>query len=116
MVSREGKQVGERRCFLALCYEVTLRDRDYGSVAEDLPNTLKTPPHPVTSWVTHTMEDAALISHPLQRYGPSLKDEASFVRTDSTMRARQGPWNSGGYPCILKLGKADGSEHKVGQL
>lgn len=60
-----------------------------GTMAQWLRTCLTHSNPQVSSRVTHTMEDLALISHSLQRYGPSLKDKASLVRTDLTVRARQ---------------------------
>lgn len=85
LVSREGKQVGEKRCFLALCYEVTLGDRDCGSVAEDLLNTHKTPVQ-----LQGNSYNGRSCSHvsPTAEIWATLKGKASLIRTDLTVKSQ----------------------------
>lgn len=77
--------MGERRCFLALCYEVTLGIRDYGSVAEDLLNTHKTPVQ-----LQGNSYNGGSCSHisPTAEIWAVLKDKASLIRTDLTVKSQ----------------------------
>lgn len=82
--SREGKQVGEKRCFLALCYEVTLGDRDCGSVAEDLLNTDKTP----VQLQGNSYNGSCSHILPTAEIWATLKDKTSQIRTDLTVKSQ----------------------------
>lgn len=81
----KGRKVGRAEKMLpdTVCYEVTLGNWVYGPVAEDLPNTHK-------ALVEPQGNSPALISHPLQRSGPCIKDEASWIRMDIAVRSQAG--------------------------
>ena len=89
---------------------MTLGDRDYGSVAEDLPNTLKSPGQ--FQGNSYNGGSCSYISLTAEIWTISKRQSISGQdRFNSESQAKTHGY-SGGYPCILKLGEAGGSEHR----